>query len=146
MRRAQGDLAGALQAYSRAWRSASGWRRPTRATPDWQRDLSISWEKLGDVRRAQGDLAGALEAYSAGLAIREKLAAADPGNAGWQRDLIVSHVKLAQAGSMPAQHYRERWRSRAGWPPPARWGRFDAWMVADLEKRLQAAEGSADAP
>ncbi len=27
----------------------------------WQRDLSVSLNKIGDVRQAQGDLAGALE-------------------------------------------------------------------------------------
>ncbi len=49
---------------------------------EWQRDLSVSYEKIGDVQRAQGDLGGALKAYQDSLAIRQKLAAQDPGNAG----------------------------------------------------------------
>ncbi|MCE5237717.1 hypothetical protein LLH23_04415, partial [bacterium] len=58
-------------------------------------DLSVSHNKLGDVRVAQGDLSGALEEYEADLAIAQRLAAADPGNAAWQRDLAVSFYKLA---------------------------------------------------
>ena len=61
----------------------------------WQRDLSVSFNKVGDVFRAQGDLGQALKAYQNSLAIREKLAAADPSNSSWQRDLVVSYYKLA---------------------------------------------------
>jgi hypothetical protein len=61
----------------------------------WRRDLSVSHNKIGDVKAAQGDLPGALHAFTAGMDIRMSLAEADPGNAGWRRDLVVSHVKLA---------------------------------------------------
>ncbi len=61
----------------------------------WQRDLSVSFNKVGDVQVAQGDLAGALKSYRDSLAIADRLAASDPGNAGWQRDLSVSYVSLA---------------------------------------------------
>ena len=37
---------------------------------DWQRDLSVSYDKVGDVQSAQGDLAGALKSYRDSLAIR----------------------------------------------------------------------------
>ena len=66
---------------------------PTHA--GWQRDLSVSHNKIGDVLRDQGDLAGALQAYRARHAIAERLAADDPSHAGWQRDVAVSYVKLA---------------------------------------------------
>ena len=49
----------------------------------WQRDLSVSHERIGEVQQAQGDLAAALTSYQASLAIAERLAKADPGNAGW---------------------------------------------------------------
>ena len=61
----------------------------------WQRDLSVSHEKLGDVLLAQGNLGEALEAYRESMAIRERLAQNDRSNAGWQRDLVFSHYKLA---------------------------------------------------
>ncbi len=61
----------------------------------WQRDLSVSYIKVGNVQVAQGDQSGALKSYRDSLAIRERLARSDPGNASWQRDLAVSHAKLA---------------------------------------------------
>ncbi len=60
----------------------------------YQRDLSVSHKKLGDVLVAQGNLTEALTAYRATHTILERLAQADPGNAGWQRDLSVSHDNL----------------------------------------------------
>ena len=60
----------------------------------WQRDLSVSHNKIGDVLVDQGDLSGALDSYRPSMAIRERLAKADPNNAGWQRDLSVSRSKI----------------------------------------------------
>src|SRR5271166_4398498 len=62
----------------------------------WQRDLSVSHERIGEVQQAQGDLAAALTSYQASLAIAERLAKADPGNAGRQRDLSVSYEKIGE--------------------------------------------------
>ncbi len=56
----------------------------------WARDVSVSLNRVGDVRTAQGDLDGALAAYDEGLGIARDLAARDPGNAGWARDVSVS--------------------------------------------------------
>ena len=61
----------------------------------WQRDLSVSHNKIGDVLRAQGDLAGALKAYREDMAVAARLATADPSNADWQRDLYVSYWRMA---------------------------------------------------
>ena len=61
----------------------------------WQRDLSVSFDRVGDVFSAQGDLAAALKAYQNSLAIAEKLAASDPSNSSWQRDLWVSYWRMA---------------------------------------------------
>src|SRR2546421_571272 len=63
---------------------------PRPRNTEWQRDLSVSHNGIGDVLVAQGDRAGALAAYRAGLEIRETLARRDPGNTEWQRDLSVS--------------------------------------------------------
>ncbi len=71
----------------------------------WQRDLSISQEKIGDVLVAQGNLPEALAAYRASLGIADRLAKADPGNAGWLRDLSVAHNKIGDVliaqGNLP---------------------------------------------
>ncbi len=61
---------------------------------EWQRDLSVSHDKIGDVAVAAGDLTTARTAYQAALDIAARLAAADPGNTEWQRDLSVSHDKI----------------------------------------------------
>jgi tetratricopeptide (TPR) repeat protein len=61
---------------------------------EYQRDLSVSYDRVGDVQVAQGELSGALKSYRDSLAIAERLAQSDPGNAGWQRDLSVSYEKV----------------------------------------------------
>jgi tetratricopeptide (TPR) repeat protein len=60
----------------------------------WQRDLSVSRNKVGDVLRDQGDLAGAFAEYRAALAIRQRLAEKDPGNTQWQRDIHFSYGRI----------------------------------------------------
>jgi hypothetical protein len=62
----------------------------------WQRDLSVSHERLGDVAVAAGDLAAARTAYQAGLDIAVRLAAADPTNTGWQREAQAMEERLAE--------------------------------------------------
>ena len=77
-----------------------------------QRDLSMSLEKLGDVKLQAGDLAGALAAYQESLDIDRKLAAQDPGNAQAQRDLSMS---LSKVGDVKLQA-----GDQAGRSPPIR--------------------------
>ena len=90
MQVAQGDLAGALKSYRDGLAIAERLAKSDPGNAGWQRDLSVSYDKVGDVQVAQGDLAGALKSYRDSLAIAERLAKSDPGNAGWQRDLSVS--------------------------------------------------------
>jgi len=88
-----GDLwvtAGSLDEATKAYR---GGEAAARRTAD-ERDISVSYNKIGEVRQAEGDLSGALAAYSEGLAIAERLAARDPNNALWQHDISVSHIKI----------------------------------------------------
>jgi tetratricopeptide (TPR) repeat protein len=60
----------------------------------WQRDLSVSHIKVGDVLADQGNLTDALKSYREGLDIAERLANGDPGNMGWQRDLAVANERV----------------------------------------------------
>jgi tetratricopeptide (TPR) repeat protein len=58
--------------------------KPAQADPtdaEAHRDLSISYEKLGDVNRQLGNVPAAREAYQKDLDISLKLAQADPTNA-----------------------------------------------------------------
>ena len=57
---------------------------------DWQRDLSVSFNKVAGILEAQGEREKALTEYQKSLAISEKLAASDPKNSDWQTDLVVS--------------------------------------------------------
>ena len=70
----------------------------------WQRDLSVSHNKIGDVQQAQGDPAMALTSYQASLAISDRLTKADPGNAGWQRDLALSFGQTAAVHASQHNH------------------------------------------
>ncbi|HRJ69835.1 MAG TPA: tetratricopeptide repeat protein, partial [Beijerinckiaceae bacterium] len=80
------NLEAALRTYESALEAA-------RRSGD-ERDLSISHDRIGDVRVEQGDLTGALTAYAASHAIAERLAAADRSNTLWQRDLSISHDRI----------------------------------------------------
>lgn len=106
----------------------------------WQRDLSVSHDRIGDSLAAQGRGDDALSAYRKALAIRERLAAADPSNAEWQRDLIVSHVKLAQLGDDTVSRYRAALGVGQNLAETGRLAPVDAWMLEDLAGRLAAAE------
>ena len=98
-RLAMGESAGALAA---ARRFADGLRQFSQtalsaAEPEnagWRRDLSVSYEKLGDVQQAMGDLDGALKSFSDDLAIAAALSASDPDNAQRRWDLSISYEKL----------------------------------------------------
>jgi len=65
---------------------------PDRA--DYQRDLSVSYNKMGDLYRALGQGEAARQAYQGSLEIRERLAKAEPDRADYQRDLSVSYNKM----------------------------------------------------
>ena len=90
----QGKLDEALKAYRDGLAIRERLAAADRSNAEWQRDLSVSYDKVGDVLVAQGKLDEALKAYRDGLAIRERLAAADRSNTQWQRDLSISYNKV----------------------------------------------------
>ena len=65
---------------------------PQRA--DYQRDLSVSYERLGDLMRALGEGEAARQYFEKSLEIAERLVRAEPQRADYQRDLAVSYNKL----------------------------------------------------
>ena len=91
-----GDSANARRAIVRA-RDAALAQVNRDGHSEWQRDLSVSHNKIGDIEQAQGNLAAALTSFKAGMLIAQKLAAADPGNSEWQVDFAISSWKI---GSM----------------------------------------------
>ncbi len=131
-----GQSAAAMLSYQAAFEIAATLAPRDPANTQWQRDLSVSHNRIGDVLVAQGDGPGALAAFRAGLAIRETLAARDPANTQWQRDLIVSNVKLADTSgdtsyALRALTIAEDMRQRGILAPR------DAWMVEELKNRAK---------
>ncbi len=109
---AAGDRRGALAAAQRSRAILEALLKSAPASTDYQRELSVSYEKVGDVLVAQGNLSDALKSYHDALVIRDRLAKSDPRNAGWKDDLAVSYGKvgdvLATQGKLPEalQYYR----------------------------------------
>ena len=62
---------------------------------DWRRDLSVSYERVGDVCEAAGDLAEAVRLYALSEPIAAGLAALAPTRAGFQSDLRITRARLA---------------------------------------------------
>jgi tetratricopeptide (TPR) repeat protein len=89
-----GDLRAAIRQFQAIHQQVENRAAADPANAGWQRDLSVSRNKLGDMAVAAGDLAGAREHFEAGLDIAVRLAAADPANTEWQRDLSVCHNRL----------------------------------------------------
>ena len=79
------------------------------ANTQWQRDLSVSQDKIGNVLAAKGDGPAALDAFRKGMAIAEALAARDPANAQWAVDLAVSYAKLGTREHALAPAERRRY-------------------------------------
>ncbi|MEI2774198.1 MAG: tetratricopeptide repeat protein [Candidatus Competibacter sp.] len=122
---AQGNLPEALKAYRDGLAIRERLAQADPGNAGWQRDLSVSYNKIGDVRVAQGNLPEALKAYRDGLAIRDRLAQADPGNAGWQRDLSVSYEQdrrrtggARQSAGSAEDLPRQPRHPQSGWPRP----------------------------
>jgi tetratricopeptide (TPR) repeat protein len=67
---------------------------PDRA--DYQRDLSVSYNKMGDLYRALGQGESARTSYQRALEIIERLSLSEPDRADYQRDLSVSYNKMGQ--------------------------------------------------
>ncbi|MGO8918080.1 MAG: CHAT domain-containing protein, partial [Stellaceae bacterium] len=79
---------------------------PDRA--DYQRDLSVSYNKMGDLYRALGQGDQARDAYLKSLAIAERLAQAEPDRADYQVDLASSLTRVGIAGGSFAPEPIER--------------------------------------
>jgi hypothetical protein len=81
----------------------------------WQRDLSVSYDRVGDVLVPQGNLPEALTSFRDGLAIRDRLVKADPGNAGRHRVLpsamsaLATFIRAWGRAPRPSAHSNWHW-------------------------------------
>jgi len=74
--------------------SQEGLLRQDPANPLWQRDLAVSYEKLGDVLEAQGKLNDALSVQQAALIFRQALLSSDSNDTIYQHDVTCSYLKV----------------------------------------------------
>jgi len=84
----------ALSAYAEAQREVLALIEREPAQGWLQRDLSVTFDRIGDTLASQGEIDGALENYRRALEIVAALAAREPDNVVWMRDLSVSHDRI----------------------------------------------------
>jgi tetratricopeptide (TPR) repeat protein len=102
-----------LKSYRESLALREGLVKTDPGNAQWQRELALSYEEIGNVLVAQGSLPEALDSYRGSLAIVQRLAQAHPGNTGWQRDLSIflekiGNVLVAQGNAAEAlKSYRE---------------------------------------
>jgi tetratricopeptide (TPR) repeat protein len=110
---------------------------PERA--DYQRGLSISYERLGILYSLQKQAEKAREAFLARLEIAERLAREEPDRVNLQQALVTSLVWLSEGDGQDAAAHLQRALSivesleESGRLAPA-----DKWMINELRKRLAA--------
>ena len=107
-----GRLLDARDLYRRSADLFAGLSNEAPENADYARDLSVSYNKLGDLARSGGDPAAARRFYEDGLTIRQRLADAAPENADYARDLWVSYWKMAALAenSSSEDEALPRWR------------------------------------
>lgn len=93
---AKGAVDEALATYEQAQRTILGLLEPAPQTARWQRDLSMTHDRIGDLLLSKGEAALALESYRASLAVVKTLAEAHPLDADLQRDLSIGYERIAE--------------------------------------------------
>jgi tetratricopeptide (TPR) repeat protein len=66
---------------------------------DWRRDVSIAFERIGNIKTDLGDKPGALAAYEEMLSIDRQVAEADSGNLQREREVILGFNKVGDTKS-----------------------------------------------
>ena len=105
------DLPAALQSFQTALAIRSRLATADPSNAQWQRDLSVSHNKIGDLLVELGNFQVALVAFKTSLAIAERLASTDPSNVEWQSDLAISRDRVtsteAQQHLIEERHLEE---------------------------------------
>ncbi len=76
-----------------------------------QRDLSVSYNKLGDLHVSLGNGAEAKRYFEKSLAIAEALAAKEPNRADFQRDLAISYERMSTIST--SQQAKTDWLAKS---------------------------------
>ena len=95
-----GDLGRARTAAATALSLGRGLANRNRNNPEWQRDVSVTLNRLGSIALNNSELAEALKNDEEALGIMRRLNERDPANAAWQRELAIS---LSGIGDVKSQ-------------------------------------------
>jgi hypothetical protein len=78
------------------------------ANVGWQRELSLSYQRLGEFAESAGEFDDARAWFDQAVVIRKALADADPCNTGLQRDLRTSVTRVADVVRSLSEARRQR--------------------------------------
>lgn len=92
----QGRLDAARKAYEQSLAIRERLAKADATNTGWQRDLSVSYIKLGELSAVAGRSTDALALFGKGLDISERLAKFDPANAVWKGDLDYVRQRRAE--------------------------------------------------
>jgi len=90
----QGDIAAALEAAERSRDIMLGLLAEDAGNEQWQKELSLSYNRIGEVLAQANRRSEALDAYRLAFKIRKALADSKPDNAEVRRDLAVSYERI----------------------------------------------------
>ena len=85
---AQGNLPEALKAYRDGLAIRDRLAKSDPGNAGWQRDLAVSYAKLGAIYRKNKDKTKALGMLQQGLAIMLRMTQLSPDNAQWKNDVV----------------------------------------------------------
>ena len=91
-----GNTDAALKAYQDGLALAQTLTQRDSGNTQFQRDLSVFHERIGNLQLRLGNTDAALKAYQDRLPIAQTLSQRDPGNTEFQRDLSISYYKLSR--------------------------------------------------
>jgi eukaryotic-like serine/threonine-protein kinase len=95
-----GDIGRARTAATTALSLGRGLADRDRDNPVWQRDVSVTLNRLGSIALSSGELAEALKADEEALGIMRRLNERDPTNPMWQQELAISLSGIGNVKSL----------------------------------------------
>lgn len=101
---AQGNGPGALSAYQTCLDISVVLVQQDPSNTEWQFNLSVCHERIGNVLKGQGDSPGALKAWEKCLEITKALTILNPTNTKWQLALSIGYDRIGDALLIQGDH------------------------------------------
>jgi tetratricopeptide (TPR) repeat protein len=120
----EGNIPSSDEAYANSLKIAKKLMAIDPTNVQWQRDVALATQGLGDVGIRQGSLQKAERTYNESLEIRQSLATGNPNNIRGQHDLWSIHWRLA----LLAERGKNQRKAQTHWNEAFR-------VLSDIEKR-----------